>query len=191
MIYLKNATLEDRRKAYEWLYFSDFSPFLNELQRYSSQNIPTLPEFEGDYQDFFFNELHPEKGRAYLIMLKENVNKEEIGFISYTSFGLMEDTAELDIWLKSLEYTGKGYGTFALQILSQKLLKNGFHTMIIRPCRKNIRAVKSYKKIGFEESVFKPENYYEKEFIEESSPGDCKDGDDIFLVLKKNKKGPL
>lgn len=188
MIYLKKAELENRKTAYEWLYFSDFSPFLNELQGYSPQNIPTLLEFEADYEDFFFNDSNPEKGRAYLIMLKENDNEEEIGFLSYTALGLVKNTGELDIWLKSLDYAGKGYGTSALKILSDVLLEKGFHTLIIRPCAKNIRAVASYKKIGFVESIFNPENYYKKEYVEEYAPGDCKDGDDVFLVLEKSKK---
>lgn len=183
MIYLKEAILDDRKKAYEWLHYSDFSPFLNELMGYSPETIPTLSEFEKDYKNFYFNDSNPEKGRAYIIMLKENDNDEEIGFISYTGLGLVEGIAELDIWLKSLDYTGKGYGTSALKILSQKLLKSGFHTLIIRPCAKNIRAVKSYKKIGFVEYIFEPEKYYITEFIEEYAPGDCKDGDDVFMVL--------
>jgi RimJ/RimL family protein N-acetyltransferase len=187
MIYLKGAGLEDRKNAYEWLYFSDFSPFLNELTGYSPDNIPTFQEFKYDYEDFFFNDSSPEKGRAYIIILKENDEEEEIGFISYTGFGLMEGIAELDIWLKSLDYTGKGYGTSALTILSSELLKEIFDTLIIRPCAKNIRAIKSYKKIGFVESVFKPEKYYRQEHIEEYAPGDCKDGKDVFMVLKKNK----
>ncbi len=185
MIYLKEAGLEDRKKAYEWLHLSDFSPFLNELLGYSPETIPTFQEFKDDYEDFFFNDSSPEKGRAYMIMLKENDEEDEIGFISYTGFGLVEGTAELDIWLKSLNYTGKGYGTSALKILCSKLLKNGFHTLIIRPCAKNIRAIKSYKKIGFVESVFKPEKYYKKEYIDIYAPGDCKNGEDVFMMLKK------
>jgi RimJ/RimL family protein N-acetyltransferase len=186
MIYLKGSRLEDRKKAFEWLYYSDFSSFLNELTDITPETIPTFSEFEEDYENFFFNDSNPEKGRAYLIILKENDVEEEIGFISYTAFGLVEGIAELDIWLKSLDYTGKGYGTSALNILSQKLLENGFHTLIIRPCAKNTRAVKSYKKIGFKESIFEPEKYYMTEHIEEYAPGDCKDRDDVFMVLRRN-----
>ncbi len=164
-----------------------FSPFLNELTGYSPDTIPAFQEFKDDYEDFFFNDSSPEKGRAYIIILKENDEEKEIGFISYTGFGLMEGVAELDIWLKSLDYTGKGYGTSALKILSSELLKKIFDTLIIRPCAKNIRAIKSYKKIGFVESVFEPEKYYRQEHIEEYAPGDCKDGKDVFMVLKKNK----
>lgn len=185
MVYLKEAKLNDKIKAYEWLYFSDFSPFLNELVGYSPETIPSFHEFEEDYKDFYFNDSSPEKGRGYLIIEEEN-EKEEIGFISYTSFCLVEGVAELDIWLKSLDYTGKGYGTDALGILSQKLLKSTFHTLIIRPCAKNIRAIKSYKKIGFVESVFEPEKYYLNDYIEKYAPGDCKNGETMFLILKRD-----
>lgn len=184
MIYLKGTILEDRKKAYEWLHHSDFSPFLNELLGYSPETLPTFQEFKEDYEDFFFSDLSPEKGRAYIIILKDNDEEKEVGFISYTGFGLIEGTAELDIWLKSLDYTGKGYGTSALKSLCSKLMKNGFHTLIIRPCIKNIRAINSYKKVGFVESIFEPEKYYKKEFISEYAQGDCKDGDK-FMILKK------
>jgi RimJ/RimL family protein N-acetyltransferase len=181
MIYLKEAVLQNRKKIYDWLYFSDFSSFLNELQ--SSSQIPSPPEFKEDYEDFFFESSNPEKGQGYIIIINED-EEEEIGFISYTSFHLMNGIAELDIWLKSLNYTGKGYGTSALKNLSEKLFNEGFHTLIIRPCAKNIRAVNSYKKAGFVESVFEPEKYYKKEYIDKYAPGDCKDGEDIFMVLK-------
>lgn len=185
MIYLKKAELEDRRKAYNWLYFSDFSSFLNELQVDDSEGIPTMQEFEEDYGDFFFQDSHPEKGRAYLIILKEAGDLEEIGFITYTAFHLKEGIAEIDIWLKSLEFAGKGYGTEAVKILTREVFqKKGFDTIIIRPCAKNVRAVKSYKKAGFKENNFKPE-YYIKEFIHQLGPGNCKNGQDIFMVLKK------
>lgn len=188
MIYLKEAGLQDREKIYKWLYFSDFSPFLNELQGYSNDNIPSFREFKKDYEDFFFDNSSPEKGRGYLIILKENDKEDEIGFISYTAFGLVEGTAEMDIWLKSIDYTGKGNGTSALNILSDGLLDKGFHTLIIRPCAKNIRAILSYKKVGFVESDFEPEKYYKKDYIDEYAPEDCKDGEDVFMVLKNIEK---
>lgn len=184
MIYLKGARPKDRKKVYKWLYHSDFSPFLNKLTGYSPETIHTFQDFKDDYEDFFFNDSSPEKGRAYLIILNENNEEETIGFISYTGFGLVEGTAELDIWLKSLNYAGKRYGTTALKILSNELLKKRFHTLIIRPCKKNVRAIKSYEKTGFRKSIFEPEKYYKQEFIEEYAPGDCKDGD-TFMIFKK------
>ena len=180
MIYLKEAVLQDRKKIYKWLYFSDFSPFLNELQAPAALSVPSFHEFKEDYEDFFFESSNPEKGQGYIITNEE----QDIGFISYTSFHLMKGIAELDIWLKSLNYAGNEHGTFALKSLSKKLLTEGFHTLIMRPCAKNIRAINSYKKAGFVESIFEPEKYYKKEYIDKYAPGDCKNGEDIFMVLK-------
>jgi len=152
------------------------------LQRYDPDNIPSFQKFKEDYENFFFDNSSPEKGQGYLIILKEG--EQEIGFISYTAFGLVKGTAELDIMLKSLDYTGKGYGTSALISLNKKLLNKVFHTLIIRPCTKNIRVINSYRKAGFVESIFKPEKYYKKEYIDKYASGDCKNGEDVFMVLK-------
>lgn len=184
MIYLKKAIVSDRKKAYKWLHYSDFSPFLNGLLAETSEGIPTLDDFEEDYEDFYFQDYSPQKGRAYMIMLETDDLIEEIGFISYTAIHLKEGIAELDIWLKGNRYTGKGYGTEAVKILSRKLLEGNFNILFMRPCTSNRRAVKSYNKAGFKKTDFKPE-YYKEEYLDELGPGDCLNGDDVFLVFKK------
>jgi hypothetical protein len=42
MIYLKEATLQDKKKVYEWFYHSDFSPVLNKMQGYPPESPLTL-----------------------------------------------------------------------------------------------------------------------------------------------------
>lgn len=184
MLYLEKAKLNDRKKAYRWLYYSDFSPFLNELMVETTNGIPALEEFEKDYEDFYFQDHSPENGRAYLIILEKQGLSVEIGFISYTAIHLKEGIAELDVWLKSNEYTGKGYGTEAVKILSHKLFDNNYNTLFMRPCARNKRAVNSYKKAGFKLTRFKSK-YYKKEYLDELGPGDCLNGDDVFMELKK------
>ncbi len=183
MIYLKKAELQDRKKVYDWLYHSDFSPELNKMQGYPPDRPPGFDEFKEDYEDFYFEDFSPEKGRAYLIVLKKDGTKENIGFISYTAIHLKKGMAEIDIWLKSLKYTGKGYGTVAVKLLSHKLFNEGLHTLIIRPCLKNTRAIRSYKKSGFQEEPFIPENYFKTEYMDDTE-GDCGPGGDLFLVKK-------
>lgn len=187
IIKLKEAGLKDRKKVYRWLYYSDYSPFLNRLILDTYDGIPTLEKFEEDYEAYYFENISPEKGRAYLIILSEADIEEEIGFISYTAFHLKEKIAEVDIWLKSLDYAGKGHGTEAIKILTRKLFEEKFNTLIIRPCAKNIRAIRSYKKAGFIETSFKPE-YYKNEFIKECSAGDCRYDDNKFMILKKRNQ---
>ncbi len=118
------------------------------------------------------------------MILEEDELKEEIGFISYVAVHLKEGIVELDIWLKSNEYTGKGHGTEAVKILSGKLMDKGFKILIMRPCAKNERAVNSYKKAGFKATSFKPE-YYREEFLDELGPGDCLNSEDVFMELQK------
>ncbi|MCK9150452.1 GNAT family N-acetyltransferase [Methanobacterium alcaliphilum] len=188
MISLKKASLKKRKETYEWLYYSDFSPFLNRLQGYSEKDIPTYSEFKKDYADYFFNDTHPDKGRGFLIIHNTNYFEEEIGFISYTTFHLKPGFAELDIWLKSLKYTGKEYGISAINLLSDKLSKNGYHTFIMRPSKKNIVAINAYKKAGFNESNLEAQHYYKKDFLEEYCQGDYGPGQDIFLVKHSHPK---
>lgn len=184
MIYLEKAQINDRKKAYEWLYHSDFSPFLNRLLAETADGVPTLEKFEEDYEEFFFQDSSPEKGRAYLIILEKAGLKEKIGFISYTALHLKKGIAELDIWLKSNKYTGKGYGTEAVKILSHKLFDEDFDILFMRPCKANQRAVNSYTKAGFKKTTFKPE-YYKEEYLDELGPGDCLNGEDVFMEFKK------
>lgn len=185
MIYLEKAQLKDRKKIYQWLYYSDYSPFLNKLLFKTSDDITTYEQFEEDYEDYYFEGTDPEKGRGYLVILEEDGKKEEIGFISYGTFHLREGIVELDIWLKSNEYTGKGYGTEAVKILSLMLLDECYNILIMRPCAKNQRAVNSYKKAGFKATNFKPE-YYKEEFLDELAPGDGLNGEDVFMELKSS-----
>jgi len=80
MIELREAIIEDREKAYQWLYYSDFSKFLNRLEGLTGETIPSYEKFKEDYQDYYFNGSHPEKGRCYIIVLKKN-GIPKIGYV--------------------------------------------------------------------------------------------------------------
>ncbi len=183
MIELRKTTMEDRKRAYEWLYHSDFSDFLNKLPGVKEEEIPSYSEFTADYEDYFFNGSHPEKGRCYVIVCTNNGKEEDIGIISYTSFHLRDKITEFDIWLKGNHYTGHGFGTKAIQILTSIVKGLGYEKIIIRPSKYNKRAIKSYQKAGFIEEELKPEHYYLGEYIPQFSDGDYGPGEDVFMVL--------
>jgi len=61
------------------------------------------------------------------------------------------------------------------------LFNEGFHTIIIRPCLKNARAIRYYKESWFREELFIPENFYKKKY-KNCVEGYCSPGDDLFLV---------
>lgn len=183
MIELREAIIEDRKKAYQWLYYSDFSKFLNRLEGLTGETIPSYEKFKEDYQDYYFNGSHPEKGRCYIIVSTKNGKREDIGIISYTSFHLLEKITEFDIWLKSLAYTGHGYGTQAILKLVKIVKGRSYAKIIIRPSKHNQMAIKSYKKAGFVEKELKPWEYYREGYVDKFSEGDYGPGGDVFMVL--------
>lgn len=173
MIELREAAFEDRKKTYQWLYYSDFSDFLNKLQGVTKETIPSYEEFKADYEDYYFDGSQPEKGRCYIIVREDKGINEDIGIISYTSFHLLDKITEFDIWLKELSYTGHGYGTEAILKLTSLVKDRGYEKIIIRPSKHNKNAIKSYKKAGFVEEQLKPQKYYRVEYIDEFAEGDC------------------
>jgi Acetyltransferases, including N-acetylases of ribosomal proteins len=183
MIELRKATIKDRRKAYQWLYFSDFSDFLNHLQGYTNDNLPSYEKFQSDYDDYFFTGSHEEKGRCYIIVSRKNGKTEDIGIISYTSFHLLDKITEFDIWLKGRSHAGQGYGTQAIIKLASIIKDMGYDNVIMRPSKHNTRAIRSYIKAGFVEEELVPANYYLPEYIGEFADGDYGPGGDVFMVL--------
>jgi RimJ/RimL family protein N-acetyltransferase len=182
-ISLRYAEIGDYESVYQWLFFSDFSEFLNQTQGISDDNLPSFEEFKHDYLPYFFDGSAPEKGRSYIIRLNNN---EDIGHISFTSFHLLEGKTEFDIWLSGLKYAGKSYGTTAISLLADRVFSEGYNTIIIRPAKINLRAIKSYQKAGFRHTKLIPEKYYKPEFIDLYAEGDCGKGKDIFLTLTKD-----
>jgi diamine N-acetyltransferase len=58
--------------------------------------------------------------------------------------------AELDIWLRSSQVCGQGYGSDALQALTRFLHGAfGITEFILRPSLRNTRAIRAYAKAGF------------------------------------------
>jgi len=182
IISIREATLNDYHDVYEWLYYSDFSDLLNRVQGITPDLIPTFEGFKNEYYPYFFDGSAKEKGQSFMIKL----NDKTVGHISYTSFHALEGITEFDIWLKGLEYTGKGIGTKAIELLAAKMFEKGYSTIIIRPSKENIRAIKAYKKAGFKECELILKDYYKPEFIDLYGDGDCGKDNDLFLVLKNN-----
>jgi len=182
LVNIRYAEIRDYESVYRWLFFSDFSEYLTGI---STANLPSFEEFKKDYESYFFDGSAPEKGRSYIITLDD---KEDIGHISYTSYHLLKGIAEFDIWLSDLKYTGKGYGTKAISLLAEKIFKEGYQKIIIRPVKTNIRAIRSYQKAGFIKSSLIPEKYYKPVFIDLYAEGDFGKGNDVFMILEKEIK---
>ena len=182
LIELVPATLDERRKVYEWCFHSETSKSHSGPPDYPDIEIPAFEEFcYEDYVDFFFTGERAEAGRGFMI-LREG---EAIGFLSYTSYHLKAHFTEFDIWIGSEANCGKGFGTEALRLLADYMGETmGIREIIMRPSNKNMRAVNSYKKAGFVESGKSPDYYMPVEYISQFGEGDYGEGKTALLIKR-------
>lgn len=119
---------------------------------YPDNDVPSWEEFIADYNDNYFTGANPKSGRSFIILLDEQL----IGHISHGMI-FFDGSTELDIWMASLKFTGKGYGTQALNVLCAYLqFTFECHEFFIAPSLKNLRAIKSCRKAGFQFNQFPP-----------------------------------
>lgn len=177
-ITLEFATLEDKRLIYDML----ISPEVKDFMFSSEQPEPTWEEFDLGESDGLFSGEQGAEG-SYLLIKIDGVS---IGAISYYLHSGRLKSAELDIWISSTKYLGKGYGTQAIKLLIDFVRSTyNIKTFIIRPWRKNVNAIKAYKKCGFKE--FDParlKDYYSEELFSEHGEGDYGIGETANLIYE-------
>lgn len=153
---LRPASLQDKKNVYNWLAHSNLSQEMFGPPNFPEHPIPNWEEFNQDYTDHYFDGSQPLRGRCFILMHKN----KPIGQINYNEINPNTKSTEIDIWLSDREYTGKGYGTEAIITLCEYLYQNfTCETVYIAPSKRNIRAIKAYKKAGFMESKNRPDNF--------------------------------
>ena len=185
IISLTPATMTDRQNVYNWCFHSETTKSHSGPPDYPDVYIPTFEEFCADYYyDYFFTGTAPQDGMGFILTYKE----EPVGFISCCSFHMKPHMSELDLWMNSETNCGKGYGTDALITLMAYLAREmGIREFIIRPSIKNTRAVRSYKKAGFEKSEYSPSNYLREEYVPLYGGGDYGAKETAFMVKRMGK----
>lgn len=175
MITIRHASIDEKRKSYEWLYQSDTTPMHSGAPDYPENPVASWEEYLSNFVDFYFTEDGRKQGSLLII---EN-DGEEIGNICYSCFHLYPRMAELDIWLKAKEYCGHGYGSAALKELIRYLnVEFDINKFIIRPSEKNKQAIRAYEKSGFKRVEDKKakkaavKEYILPQYLDEYSDGD-------------------
>lgn len=156
LLTLRPATVKDRRNVYNWLAHSNLTSEMLGPPHFPDIPIPTWETFCEDYTDHYFNGTKPHSGRCFILIHQG----EEIGQINYNEINLDLKSVEIDIWLADSAFTGKGFGVEAIHILCRYLKKYfGCKTFYIGPSRRNINAIKAYKKAGFAETKHIPDAF--------------------------------
>ncbi len=164
---MRPAIPDDARPVYEWLANSDLTPSMMGPPLFPEVSIPTWEQFCRDYKLHFFDGSKPAAGQSFIIEKKD----EAIGHINYDCTDLVKSRTELDIWMRSLEYCGKGFGPDATETLVMYLHeKYAINEFILRPSERNKRAIRSYEKSGFvklnisqdeQKRLYGPGDYYD------------------------------
>lgn len=146
---LRRARLLDRPRIYEWLTQSDLTSSMMGGTLFPDHPVPTLAEFAADYVNAYFEGTRPYAGRMFVI----SSGGDEIGCVSHGPIDLLNDVVELDIWLAERRVTGRGLGSEALVLLADWLQANyGVNRFLVRPSRRNVRALRAMRRAGFRET---------------------------------------
>lgn len=178
------SKLGDKRKVFEWLCLSETAKSHMGPPTFEDHPIPSWDEYCEDFEDYYFDGSKPQNGQLWIIKHGE----EEIGAICYSSFHLKGRSAELDIWIAIEKNCGKGFGSEAIRLLCDYLKeKLGIDGFIIRPSKRNERAVRAYEKAGFikvtdEDKQKVVQKYLLEEYWDIYGQGDYGTGDDIVLI---------
>lgn len=153
---LRPAILSDRRWIFNSLVHSNLTAQMLGPPLFPDALVPTWEEFIEDYIVSYFSDEQPEMGRCFLILRDDKA----IGQINYNPIHPTEKWIELDIWLADSKYTGKGYGRAAIQLLCQYLKQHlAPKSIILAPSARNVRAIRAYKKAGFQETTAIPKDF--------------------------------
>jgi RimJ/RimL family protein N-acetyltransferase len=145
---LRSAQIFDRRPIYEWLVHSDIAATMSGPPTFPERPVPTWEEFQEDYLPHYFDDSAPRLGRSFIIV----VDGEPAGQINYNEIELRggRTQTELDIWMRSADYCGRGYGGDALDTLCRHLSQRfGVEAFMVQPSARNPRAIRAYEKAGF------------------------------------------
>lgn len=144
---LRPATPADRRAVYEWMTAPGIVESMMGPPNFADAPIPTWKQFCADYIPCYFDGSGEHFGRSYII---EEAGRA-LGHISYSRVKAQPDCYELDVWMRSLVDCGRGLGSTAIGLLCRRLRASlGVSCFIMRPSARNTRAIRAYRRAGFE-----------------------------------------
>ena len=147
----------DYQKLYEWCQSKN-------IYEWFEQRKLSIEEITNKYKNKLL------EGKQELLFIKND--NEEIGFVQI--YSINDNQKEYDIFLKD-EYCSKGYGKEIILQVDDMIFKDDkIESIILRPFKRNIRAIKCYQKCGYE-------------IIEEVDDKDTLGNKEKTIILKKDR----
>jgi diamine N-acetyltransferase len=146
---LRRAGPVDRARAYAWLVESDLAPRSFGPPLYPERPPPTPDFFDKRYPLHYFDGTRPFDGR----MLTVRAGNEDVGCIAHHAVDLYRDVVALELWLAEAGRSSRGYGSEAITLACEWLQDNfGVNRFLLRPSRRNVRALRAMRRAGFRET---------------------------------------
>ncbi len=148
---LRRAAPHDAALAHQWLAQSDLTAHWLGPPWFAERQVPGREQFEAQYAVHYFNGRRPFEGRV--LMLRSAAI--DLGVLAWHRVDLMRDLVELEIWLAGSEFSRKGIAAEALDLACDWLQANfGVNRFLLRPSRRNVRALRCARRAGFRETDF-------------------------------------
>jgi diamine N-acetyltransferase len=148
---LRRATPRDVARAHGWLSESDLTASWIGAPWFAERPVPSLEQFMIRFPRHCFDGAQPFDGRV-LVIASAAV---DLGVLAWRRIDLMRDLVELDIWLAATEFCGRGIATEALVLACGWLQSEyGVNRFLLRPSRRNVRALRCARRAGFRETDF-------------------------------------
>ncbi|MEL6181859.1 MAG: GNAT family N-acetyltransferase, partial [Myxococcota bacterium] len=155
------ATLADREEVWRWMTTPGIVERMMGPPLFPDVEPPDWDEFKEDWVPHFWTHDVPEQGRCFILMDSEH---GQLGLFAHNDVILLGDGrrgCELDMWLRSPVYMGRGYGPRALELLCTLLARElGVAVAFLQPSARNPGAIRAYAKAGFTRFKGMPTDVY-------------------------------
>ncbi|HEY4038495.1 MAG TPA: GNAT family N-acetyltransferase [Burkholderiaceae bacterium] len=148
---LRRALPVDIGRAHRWLTSSDLTASSMGAPWFPERPVPTLEQFLIRFPQHYFDGTRPFDGRALML----GSPTHDAGILAWRRVDLMRDLVEIDIWLAGTEFSKQGLATEALELACDWLQASyGANRFLLRPSRRNVRALRCARRSGFRETDF-------------------------------------
>jgi len=150
---LRRSTPLDSSRAFDWLACSDLTAQWLGAPWFAEQPVPTQNQFRERFGPHYFDGSRVFEGRAVVI----RAAALDLGILAWHRVDLMRDVVELDLWLRGAAFARQGIGAEALELACAWLQAHlGVNRFLLRPSRRNVRALRCARRAGFRETDLEP-----------------------------------
>ena len=158
---LRRAQPADARRVWRWLTDSDLTPRRLGPPLFPDHPAPSFAAFCNDFAPHVFDGSLPYEGRGFIVHSLDA--RRDIGFVAHDRLDVLNDVACLDLWLSDASQASRGFGSEAIDLMCRWLqAQRGINRFLLRPSRRNVRALRAMRRAGFRETDLPPSQVIDK-----------------------------